>query len=116
MNALEILHFTLHLQGIQLARTHDLKPYIIFIKPPSIGCMRQTRKNARIITDYYVNMKFKVRFVKKKIEFINLKFCYWIIMHSTMLHYYCFLRINSNYSFSVGLDFDGISFPLPDWF
>uniref|UniRef100_A0A8C5UBY9 Membrane palmitoylated protein 4 n=1 Tax=Malurus cyaneus samueli TaxID=2593467 RepID=A0A8C5UBY9_9PASS len=46
-------------QGIQIARTYELKPYIIFIKPPSIGCMRQTRKNARIITDYYVNMKFK---------------------------------------------------------
>ncbi|KAM6307457.1 MAGUK p55 subfamily member 4 [Aegotheles albertisi] len=46
-------------QGIQVARTHELKPYIIFIKPSSISCMRQTRKNARIITDYYVNMKFK---------------------------------------------------------
>uniref|UniRef100_A0A8B9Z7Y5 Membrane palmitoylated protein 4 n=1 Tax=Buteo japonicus TaxID=224669 RepID=A0A8B9Z7Y5_9AVES len=46
-------------QGIQVARTHELKPYIIFIKPSSINCMRQTRKNARIITDYYVNMKFK---------------------------------------------------------
>ncbi|XP_010005635.1 PREDICTED: MAGUK p55 subfamily member 4, partial [Chaetura pelagica] len=46
-------------QGIQIARTHELKPYIIFIKPSSINCMRQTRKNARIITDYYVNMKFK---------------------------------------------------------
>uniref|UniRef100_A0A8B9DEK3 Membrane palmitoylated protein 4 n=1 Tax=Anser cygnoides TaxID=8845 RepID=A0A8B9DEK3_ANSCY len=46
-------------QGIQIARTHELKPYIIFIKPSSISCMRQTRKNARIITDYYVNMKFK---------------------------------------------------------
>ncbi|XP_009071089.1 PREDICTED: MAGUK p55 subfamily member 4 [Acanthisitta chloris] len=46
-------------QGIQIARTHELKPYIIFIKPPSISCMRQTRKNAWIITDYYVNMKFK---------------------------------------------------------
>uniref|UniRef100_A0A8C3PVJ6 Membrane palmitoylated protein 4 n=1 Tax=Chrysolophus pictus TaxID=9089 RepID=A0A8C3PVJ6_CHRPC len=45
--------------GIQIARTHELKPYIIFIKPSSISCMRQTRKNARIITDYYVNMKFK---------------------------------------------------------
>lgn len=66
MNTLEILHFTLHLQGIQIARTHELKPYIIFIKPPSIGCMRQTRKNARIITDYYVNMKFKVRFGNKR--------------------------------------------------
>uniref|UniRef100_A0A8C3HC62 MAGUK p55 scaffold protein 4 n=1 Tax=Chrysemys picta bellii TaxID=8478 RepID=A0A8C3HC62_CHRPI len=47
------------LQGIQMARTHELKPYIIFIKPPSMSCMRQSRKNARIITDYYVNMKFK---------------------------------------------------------
>ncbi|XP_009682538.1 MAGUK p55 subfamily member 4 [Struthio camelus] len=46
-------------QGIQVARTHELKPYIIFIKPSSINCMRQSRKNARIITDYYVNMKFK---------------------------------------------------------
>uniref|UniRef100_A0A8C3HC61 MAGUK p55 scaffold protein 4 n=1 Tax=Chrysemys picta bellii TaxID=8478 RepID=A0A8C3HC61_CHRPI len=45
--------------GIQMARTHELKPYIIFIKPPSMSCMRQSRKNARIITDYYVNMKFK---------------------------------------------------------
>uniref|UniRef100_A0A674J3H3 MAGUK p55 scaffold protein 4 n=1 Tax=Terrapene triunguis TaxID=2587831 RepID=A0A674J3H3_9SAUR len=46
-------------RGIQMARTHELKPYIIFIKPPSMSCMRQSRKNARIITDYYVNMKFK---------------------------------------------------------
>ncbi|XP_060112989.1 MAGUK p55 subfamily member 4 [Heteronotia binoei] len=46
-------------QNIQLARTHELKPYIVFIKPSSVSCMKQTRKNARIITDYYVNMKFK---------------------------------------------------------
>uniref|UniRef100_A0A670Y2F8 MAGUK p55 scaffold protein 4 n=1 Tax=Pseudonaja textilis TaxID=8673 RepID=A0A670Y2F8_PSETE len=45
--------------SIQFVRTHDLKPYMIFIKPPSVSCMKQTRKNARIITDYYVNMKFK---------------------------------------------------------
>ncbi|XP_058043234.1 MAGUK p55 subfamily member 4 [Ahaetulla prasina] len=45
--------------SIQFVRTHELKPYIIFIKPPSVSCMKQTRKNARIITDYYVNMKFK---------------------------------------------------------
>uniref|UniRef100_A0A8D2J495 Membrane palmitoylated protein 4 n=1 Tax=Varanus komodoensis TaxID=61221 RepID=A0A8D2J495_VARKO len=46
-------------QNIQLARTHELKPYIIFVKPSSMSCMKQSRKNARIITDYYVNMKFK---------------------------------------------------------
>ncbi|XP_075464740.1 MAGUK p55 subfamily member 4 isoform X3 [Ascaphus truei] len=46
-------------QGITGARTHELKPYVIFIKPPSTSCMRHTRKNARITTDYFVNMKFK---------------------------------------------------------
>ncbi|XP_070588116.1 MAGUK p55 subfamily member 4 [Erythrolamprus reginae] len=45
--------------NIQFVRTHELKPYIIFIKPPSVSCMKRTRKNARMITDYYVNMKFK---------------------------------------------------------
>ncbi|KAM4626554.1 MAGUK p55 subfamily member 4 isoform 2-T2 [Discoglossus pictus] len=46
-------------QGISGVRTHELKPYIIFIKPPSRACMRQTRKNSTFITDYFVNMKFK---------------------------------------------------------
>uniref|UniRef100_A0A8C7AP31 MAGUK p55 scaffold protein 4 n=1 Tax=Neovison vison TaxID=452646 RepID=A0A8C7AP31_NEOVI len=46
-------------QGIQLARTQELKPYVIFIKPPSMSCMKQSRKNAKIITDYFVDMKFK---------------------------------------------------------
>ncbi|XP_074048847.1 MAGUK p55 subfamily member 4 [Macrotis lagotis] len=46
-------------QSIQMARTHDLKPYVIFIKPSTLNRMRQSRKNARIITDYYVNIKFK---------------------------------------------------------
>ncbi|XP_077304710.1 MAGUK p55 subfamily member 4 isoform X2 [Lithobates pipiens] len=46
-------------QGITGARTHELKPYVIFIKPPSRNCMRHTRRNASMITDYFVNMKFK---------------------------------------------------------
>uniref|UniRef100_A0A667HLR2 MAGUK p55 subfamily member 4 n=1 Tax=Lynx canadensis TaxID=61383 RepID=A0A667HLR2_LYNCA len=46
-------------QGIQIARTHELKPYVIFIKPSNISCMKQSRKNAKIITDYFVDMKFK---------------------------------------------------------
>uniref|UniRef100_A0A803XYZ0 MAGUK p55 scaffold protein 4 n=1 Tax=Meleagris gallopavo TaxID=9103 RepID=A0A803XYZ0_MELGA len=59
LNEGKICVIDLEPHGIQIARTHELKPYIIFIKPSSISCMRQTRKNARIITDYYVNMKFK---------------------------------------------------------
>ncbi|KAM6131889.1 LOW QUALITY PROTEIN: MAGUK p55 subfamily member 4 [Phoenicopterus ruber ruber] len=44
-------------QGIQVARTHELK--LIILSKPSSNCLRQTRKNARIIgTDYY-DMKFK---------------------------------------------------------
>ncbi|XP_043849298.1 LOW QUALITY PROTEIN: MAGUK p55 subfamily member 4 [Dromiciops gliroides] len=46
-------------QSIQAARTHELKPYVIFIKPSTLNRMRQSRKNAKIITDYYVNIKFK---------------------------------------------------------
>ncbi|XP_044525336.1 MAGUK p55 subfamily member 4 [Gracilinanus agilis] len=49
-------------QNIQVARTHELKPYVIFIKPSTLNRMKQSRKNARIITDYYVNIQFKVRF------------------------------------------------------
>ncbi|KAM8789722.1 MAGUK p55 subfamily member 4 [Rhynchonycteris naso] len=46
-------------QGIQVARTHELKAYVIFIKPPNMNYMKQSRKNAKIITDYFVDMKFK---------------------------------------------------------
>ncbi|XP_063551166.1 MAGUK p55 subfamily member 4 isoform X2 [Gorilla gorilla gorilla] len=46
-------------QDIQVVRTHELKPYVIFIKPSNMRCMKQSRKNAKIITDYYVDMKFK---------------------------------------------------------
>uniref|UniRef100_A0A2K5PS29 MAGUK p55 subfamily member 4 n=1 Tax=Cebus imitator TaxID=2715852 RepID=A0A2K5PS29_CEBIM len=46
-------------QDIQVARTHELKPYVIFIKPSNMRCMKQSRKNAKIITDYFVDMKFK---------------------------------------------------------
>ncbi|XP_017511219.2 MAGUK p55 subfamily member 4 [Manis javanica] len=46
-------------QGIQAARTHELKPYVIFIKPSNVSHMKQSRKNAKIITEYFVDMKFK---------------------------------------------------------
>ncbi|KAB0364588.1 hypothetical protein FD754_008744 [Muntiacus muntjak] len=46
-------------QGIQVARTQELKPYVIFIKPSNMSCMKRSRKNAKIITDYFVDMKFK---------------------------------------------------------
>ncbi|XP_063115644.1 MAGUK p55 subfamily member 4 isoform X3 [Cavia porcellus] len=46
-------------QDIQVARTSELKPYVIFIKPSNMSCMKQSRKNAKIITDYFVDMKLQ---------------------------------------------------------
>ncbi|XP_051883331.1 MAGUK p55 subfamily member 4 isoform X2 [Pristis pectinata] len=46
-------------QRIPEARTKELKPFIIFIKPPSISRLQQTRAHSRIITEYYVNRSFK---------------------------------------------------------
>ncbi|XP_048455320.1 MAGUK p55 subfamily member 4 [Rhincodon typus] len=46
-------------QRIPEARTKELKPFIIFIKPPSIRRLQQTRAKSRIITEYYVNRSFK---------------------------------------------------------
>uniref|UniRef100_A0A3P9CWA9 MAGUK p55 scaffold protein 4 n=1 Tax=Maylandia zebra TaxID=106582 RepID=A0A3P9CWA9_9CICH len=39
--------------SIQLLRTKKFKPYVIFIKPPSPDRLRETRRDARIITNYH---------------------------------------------------------------
>lgn len=31
-------------------RTYEFKPFVIFIKPPSLDRLRETRKNAKIIS------------------------------------------------------------------
>lgn len=38
------------LQTVKHLRTQEFKPYVIFIKPPSIERLRETRKNAKIIS------------------------------------------------------------------
>ncbi|KPP79505.1 MAGUK p55 subfamily member 4-like [Scleropages formosus] len=45
--------------AIPSIRTQEFRPYIIFVKPPSCARMRKTRKNAQIITNYFVNRPFK---------------------------------------------------------
>ncbi|XP_017291525.1 MAGUK p55 subfamily member 4 [Kryptolebias marmoratus] len=44
--------------SIHLLRSRNLKPYVIFIKAPSPERLRQTRRNARIITNYAINRAF----------------------------------------------------------
>ncbi|RVE58514.1 hypothetical protein OJAV_G00210050 [Oryzias javanicus] len=44
--------------SIPLLRTRKLKPFVIFIKPPSPERLRQTRKNATIVTNDVTNRPF----------------------------------------------------------
>ncbi|XP_030637728.1 MAGUK p55 subfamily member 4 [Chanos chanos] len=46
-------------QAIESVRTHELKAYIIYVKPPPIEEMRQTRIGSLLLTNYYVNRPFK---------------------------------------------------------
>ncbi|XP_054593123.1 MAGUK p55 subfamily member 4 [Nothobranchius furzeri] len=46
--------------SVHLLRCRNLKPYVIFIKAPNQERLRQTRRNARIITNYAINRAFTV--------------------------------------------------------
>ncbi|XP_061082858.1 MAGUK p55 subfamily member 4 [Conger conger] len=45
--------------AIQAVRSQTLKAYVIFVKPPSACRMQQTRRNAQIITNYYIPRAFR---------------------------------------------------------
>ncbi|XP_023695868.2 MAGUK p55 subfamily member 4-like [Paramormyrops kingsleyae] len=55
-------------QAIQLVRTQELWGYVVFVKPPSIYSLRQTRKNAQVVTSYYVNRPFKDEDFQEMVE------------------------------------------------
>ncbi|XP_062302306.1 MAGUK p55 subfamily member 4-like isoform X1 [Osmerus eperlanus] len=46
-------------KAIPYVRTHELRAYIIFVKPPCAERMRETRQNAQITPNYYVDRPFK---------------------------------------------------------
>ncbi|GAA6224208.1 MAGUK p55 subfamily member 4 isoform X1 [Lates japonicus] len=45
--------------AIQAVRTHELRAYIIYVKPPPVERLRETRQDSYITTNYYVNRPFK---------------------------------------------------------
>lgn len=47
-------------QSIQAVRTHELKAYIVYVKPPSLEHLRESRRTAFIATSYYGNRPFRV--------------------------------------------------------
>ncbi|XP_061533315.1 MAGUK p55 subfamily member 4 isoform X1 [Phycodurus eques] len=45
--------------AIPTVRTHDLWAFIIYVKPPPLEQLRESRQDSNITTDYYVNRPFK---------------------------------------------------------
>ncbi|XP_013856634.1 MAGUK p55 subfamily member 4 isoform X2 [Austrofundulus limnaeus] len=45
--------------AVQAVRTHELKAFIIYVKPPPLERLRVTRQDSYITTNYYVNRPFK---------------------------------------------------------
>ncbi|XP_028288511.1 MAGUK p55 subfamily member 4 [Parambassis ranga] len=45
--------------AIMAVRTHELRAYIIYVKPPPLEHLRETRHDSYITTSYYVNRPFK---------------------------------------------------------
>ncbi|XP_069554220.1 MAGUK p55 subfamily member 4 [Brachyistius frenatus] len=46
-------------KAMQAVRTHELRAYIIYVKPPPLKRLRETRQDSYITTNYYVNRPFK---------------------------------------------------------
>uniref|UniRef100_G3PQC1 MAGUK p55 scaffold protein 4b n=1 Tax=Gasterosteus aculeatus aculeatus TaxID=481459 RepID=G3PQC1_GASAC len=45
--------------AIHAVRSHELKAYIIYVKPPSQDRLKETRQDSYITTNYYINRPFK---------------------------------------------------------
>ncbi|KAM6945749.1 MAGUK p55 subfamily member 4 [Aplochiton taeniatus] len=45
--------------AIPSVRSHELKAFLIYVKPPPADVLRETRRKAQITTNYYVNRPFK---------------------------------------------------------
>uniref|UniRef100_A0A668SDF7 Uncharacterized protein n=1 Tax=Oreochromis aureus TaxID=47969 RepID=A0A668SDF7_OREAU len=45
--------------ALQAVRTHELRAFVIYVKPPTLERLRVTRQDSYITTNYYVNRPFK---------------------------------------------------------
>lgn len=48
-------------QAIQAVRTPELKAFIVYVKPPPLERLRESRRGAAVATGYYVNRPFRVK-------------------------------------------------------
>ncbi|CAJ1087720.1 MAGUK p55 subfamily member 4-like [Xyrichtys novacula] len=59
LNAGKICVVDIEPNAVQAVRTHELRAYVIYIKPPPLQRLRETRQLSHITTNYYVNRPFK---------------------------------------------------------
>ncbi|KAK1876794.1 MAGUK p55 subfamily member 4 [Dissostichus eleginoides] len=59
LNSGKICVMDIEPNAIPAVRTHELKAYIIYVKPPPHERLKETRRGAHITTNYYVNRPFK---------------------------------------------------------
>ncbi|KAK5891536.1 hypothetical protein CgunFtcFv8_018772 [Champsocephalus gunnari] len=59
LNSGKICVMDIEPNAVPAVRTHELKAYIIYVKPPPHERLKETRRGAHITTNYYVNRPFK---------------------------------------------------------
>ncbi|XP_010794096.1 MAGUK p55 subfamily member 4 [Notothenia coriiceps] len=59
LNSGKICVMDIEPNAIPAVRTHELKAYIIYVKPPPHERLKETRRGAHVTTNYYVNRPFK---------------------------------------------------------
>ncbi|KAF3688403.1 MAGUK p55 subfamily member 4 [Channa argus] len=58
LNSGKICVLDIEPNAIQAVRTHELRAYIIYVKPPPLQRLRETRQDSYITTNYYDNRPF----------------------------------------------------------
>ncbi|XP_026157631.1 MAGUK p55 subfamily member 4 [Mastacembelus armatus] len=90
LNSGKICVIDIEPNAIQAVRTHELRPYIIYVKPPPLERLRETRQDSYIITNYYVNRPFKdedfqeMEEAARKIESHNWQFFDHVIVNDEL--------------------------------
>lgn len=71
-------------QCIHSVRTKKLKPYIIFVRPPSPECMKQTRRDPNFVANSFIKRSFKVRWL---FRIVNCCCCFYSMYTMRSAHY-----------------------------
>ncbi|XP_034720746.1 MAGUK p55 subfamily member 4 [Etheostoma cragini] len=59
LNSGKICVIDIEPNSIQAVRSHELRAYVIYVKPPAPERLKETRRDSYIITNYYVDRPFK---------------------------------------------------------